>query len=95
MIEELGRHGYKLSAGTLYPILHGLEERGYVTSTEEQTGECRAPGISRDGDGRAGAGGGQTQGARIIRRTVRGQRQQKYLLIAGAGACRRANRNPS
>ena len=26
MIEELGRHGYKLSAGTLYPILHGLEK---------------------------------------------------------------------
>ena len=25
MIEELGRHGYKLSAGTLYPILHDLE----------------------------------------------------------------------
>jgi PadR family transcriptional regulator PadR len=28
MIEELGRHGYKVSAGTLYPILHGLEEKG-------------------------------------------------------------------
>src|ERR1044072_5889795 len=38
MIEELGRHGYKLSAGTLYPILHGLEERGYLTSTEERSG---------------------------------------------------------
>jgi PadR family transcriptional regulator len=38
MIEELGRHGYKLSAGTLYPILHGLEERGYLASTKERTG---------------------------------------------------------
>jgi len=38
MIEELGRHGYKVSAGTLYPILHGLEERGYLTSTEERSG---------------------------------------------------------
>jgi PadR family transcriptional regulator, regulatory protein PadR len=28
MIEELGRHGYRLSAGTLYPILHGLEAKG-------------------------------------------------------------------
>ena len=27
MIEELQRHGYKLSAGTLYPMLHGLEMR--------------------------------------------------------------------
>jgi DNA-binding PadR family transcriptional regulator len=38
MIEELGRHGYKVSAGTLYPILHGLQERGYLTSTEERSG---------------------------------------------------------
>lgn len=38
MIEELGRHGYKLSAGTLYPILHGLEERGYLASTKERAG---------------------------------------------------------
>jgi len=35
MIEELGRHGYKLSPGTLYPILHGLEESGYLTSEVE------------------------------------------------------------
>ena len=38
MIEELARHGYKLSAGTLYPILHGLEERGYLSSSEERSG---------------------------------------------------------
>src|ERR1700758_4420041 len=38
MIEELGRHGYALSAGTLYPILHGIEKRGYLTSAEERSG---------------------------------------------------------
>jgi len=38
MIEELGRHGYRLSAGTLYPILHGLERKGYLTSTTERAG---------------------------------------------------------
>lgn len=32
MIDELGRHGYRLSAGTLYPILHGMERRGYLRS---------------------------------------------------------------
>src|ERR1700741_3859305 len=37
MIEELGRHGYKLSAGTLYPILHGLEQRGYLCLIEERS----------------------------------------------------------
>ena len=36
--EELARHGYKLSAGTLYPILHGLESKGYLRSHEERNG---------------------------------------------------------
>jgi DNA-binding PadR family transcriptional regulator len=35
IIEELARHGYRLSPGTLYPLLHGLEERGYLRSSEE------------------------------------------------------------
>jgi DNA-binding PadR family transcriptional regulator len=32
IIEELGRHGYKLSAGTLYPLLHSLEKRELLRS---------------------------------------------------------------
>lgn len=38
MIEELSRHGYRLSAGTLYPILHGLEARGYLKATAHRNG---------------------------------------------------------
>lgn len=38
MIEELARHGYRLSPGTLYPILHGLELRGYLRSARRQEG---------------------------------------------------------
>lgn len=38
MIEELGRHGYKLSPGTLYPMLHAMEERGYLKSRREPAG---------------------------------------------------------
>ncbi|MBI3915646.1 MAG: helix-turn-helix transcriptional regulator [Betaproteobacteria bacterium] len=42
MIEELRRHGYKLSPGTLYPILHGLESAGLVRSrTEVVNGKMR------------------------------------------------------
>ena len=37
--EELARHGYKLSAGTLYPILHGLENKGYLRSHQERNGK--------------------------------------------------------
>jgi DNA-binding PadR family transcriptional regulator len=31
MAEELGRHGYRVSQGTLYPVLHALEEQGYLS----------------------------------------------------------------
>ena len=41
MIEELARHGYKISPGTLYPMLHALERRGYLTSRTERTGRSR------------------------------------------------------
>ena len=37
-IEELGRHGYKLSPGTLYPLLHSLERKGYLRSISERSG---------------------------------------------------------
>lgn len=39
MAEELGRHGYRISLGTLYPILHGLENKGYLRSTLERKGK--------------------------------------------------------
>jgi DNA-binding PadR family transcriptional regulator len=38
MIAELARHGHTLSAGTLYPILHGLTKAGLL-SVEKQTVE--------------------------------------------------------
>jgi PadR family transcriptional regulator PadR len=42
MMEELGRHGYDVGAGTLYPMLHQLEEAGYLTShTEVVAGKQR------------------------------------------------------
>jgi PadR family transcriptional regulator len=33
MIEELSRHGYRLSPGTLYPLLDGLEKKGLLRSS--------------------------------------------------------------
>jgi DNA-binding PadR family transcriptional regulator len=38
MIRELGRHGYQLSPGTVYPILHGLERDGFLLSHKEVVG---------------------------------------------------------
>jgi len=31
--EELARHGYSISPGTLYPVLHRLESEGYLESS--------------------------------------------------------------
>jgi len=39
MLEELARHGYKISPGTLYPLLHGLERKGYLRSTQFRDGK--------------------------------------------------------
>jgi DNA-binding PadR family transcriptional regulator len=31
LIEELGRHGHRLSPGTVYPLLHRLEAQGLLS----------------------------------------------------------------
>jgi DNA-binding PadR family transcriptional regulator len=35
LAEELGRHGYRLSPGTLYPTLHALAAAGYLRCLPE------------------------------------------------------------
>ena len=39
MIEELARHGYRISPGSLYPLLHGLERKGYLRSKDHRNGK--------------------------------------------------------
>lgn len=41
MIEELSRHGYRISAGSLYPLLHSLEKKGYLRSRQVRRGKSR------------------------------------------------------
>ncbi|WP_137935250.1 PadR family transcriptional regulator [Mesorhizobium comanense] len=53
MIEELGRHGYRLSAGTLYPMLRAMEKKGYLVSEQRRAGRSirriyRATPLGRD-----------------------------------------------
>jgi len=38
MMKELARHGYDVGPGTLYPILHEMEERGYLEREERVVG---------------------------------------------------------
>jgi DNA-binding PadR family transcriptional regulator len=35
MMDELKRHGYDISPGTLYPLLHALEDSGVLVSSQE------------------------------------------------------------
>lgn len=35
IIEELGRHGYRLGPGTMYPLLHSMERRGWLRVNSE------------------------------------------------------------
>src|SRR5271163_4218344 len=39
MAEELARHGYRIIPGTLYPLLHGLEKKGYLRSVDRRNGK--------------------------------------------------------
>jgi len=42
ILRELQRHGYDLSPGTLYPLLHRMESRGLLRSEKElETGKIR------------------------------------------------------
>lgn len=38
MIDELKSHGYDISAGTMYPLLHTLEASGLLTKKERLMG---------------------------------------------------------
>jgi PadR family transcriptional regulator, regulatory protein PadR len=41
VMDELARHGYRLSPGTVYPMLRAMEARGYLSSREEAQGAGR------------------------------------------------------
>lgn len=50
---ELARHGYQLSPGTLYPILHALEASGYLRRRVqvEQGRQRKVYTLTREGEG--------------------------------------------
>lgn len=37
-LRERSNHVFELKAGTLYPLLHGMEEKGFLTSYEQEEG---------------------------------------------------------
>ena len=68
MVEELARHGYRISPGTLYPLLHGLEKKGYLRAAELRKGKSRRKVYRATRVGR-NALPRPRQGARVVSRT--------------------------
>jgi PadR family transcriptional regulator PadR len=54
MTDELAQHGYRLSPGTLYPMLRAMERKGYLVSREVRQGSTRRKLYSATGKGRDG-----------------------------------------
>ncbi len=71
MIDELGRHGYRLSAGTLYPILHGMERQGYLRSSVTLERRTQPTCLSGDAGRSKGARHRASARAGAVRRDVR------------------------
>ena len=38
ILTELRRHGYEMSPGTIYPLLHSLEKKGYLSVEVKREG---------------------------------------------------------
>jgi hypothetical protein len=67
MAEELARQGYRISPGTLYPLLDGLREERLSAILGGEGGPFSAPGVSRDTSGQTRSGGGEGQNTRAFR----------------------------
>ena len=39
VVDELARRGYRISPGTLYPLLRGLGKKGYLSSMQQRNGK--------------------------------------------------------
>ena len=63
MQQELERHGYRISAGTLYPLLKGLERKGYLHTKLGKERQIPAPRLRRYPAWPNGFSDGHTQSA--------------------------------
>ncbi|TMH07078.1 MAG: hypothetical protein E6H67_04615 [Betaproteobacteria bacterium] len=79
LIEELQRHGYRIDAGTLYPILHSLERRGLLRSKTTGQGRSLRDGCTWPPRRDVGRCGGQMTRSGALRRDLRGRRLRRGL----------------
>jgi DNA-binding PadR family transcriptional regulator len=73
MIEELARHGYRISPGSLYPLLHGLERKGYLRSTEKRNGRSLRKEYRATAMGKKALAGVQDKVRELFRELIEGK----------------------
>ena len=72
MLEELARHGYRISPGTLYPILHGLEKKGYLRASKLRNGKSLRKVYKATARGRAALEAAKTKVRELFAELVEG-----------------------
>lgn len=84
LIEELRRHGYRLSPGTVYPILHGLTGAGYLRRDDRVVGGKIRKYYSITGAGRRALRQSRRQVVELVREVV--ERREGASRPAGRAA---------
>lgn len=67
LIEELAQHGYRLSPGTLYPILHSLEQDSLLSSASQVVDGKIRKYYQLTSTGREALAQGREQAAKLLR----------------------------
>jgi len=73
MAEELARHGYRISPGTLYPLLHSLEKKGYLRSSEQHNGKSRRKVYRATPRGRSALSAARSKVRELFRELIEGK----------------------
>src|SRR6476620_7508954 len=73
MIEELARHGYRISAGSLYPLLHRMEQVGYLRAAEIRNGKSRRKVYRATPQGRRALSAAKAKVSELFRELVEGE----------------------
>ena len=67
LVQELGRHGYEIGPGTLYPTLHALERAGYLARQDRTVDGRRRKYYVATESGRAALETGKVQARELTK----------------------------
>lgn len=90
MIDELARHGYKLSPGTLYPMLHAMEKKGYLSCRRVREGKTVRKLYAATEFGKAGLGLARVRLRELTGEAARERARAKEQIEKSAGGRRRS-----